>query len=242
MFMSAHQPVYLPWLGLLHKVEVADLFIIYDDVPYSRKMFYNRNKILGPNGPIMLSVPVTFSKNDQTNHRDIKIDNSTGWKKKHWKSIESAYQKAPFFTLYCDELKSIYDRDWDKLCELNFEILKLLMRAFGIETPLRHSSEYGLAGEKSDRVMDMCIKSSTDIYLFGSQGKDYADVEAFNRNGVIPLFQDYQHPKYSQRTSNGFEPYMSAIDLLFFHGPDSREILKSGNLDGADYVAEANRG
>ena len=35
--LSAHQPVYLPWLGFFHKLFVSDLFVIFDDVPFSKK-------------------------------------------------------------------------------------------------------------------------------------------------------------------------------------------------------------
>ncbi len=74
--LSAHQPDYLPWLGFFHKVSVSDLFVIFDDVPYSKKMRYNRNKILGPNGAFLLSVPVFFSLEEGIKHKDVQMDNT----------------------------------------------------------------------------------------------------------------------------------------------------------------------
>ena len=58
MILTAHQPVYLPWLGLFHKIALADQFISFDQVQYLPKDWNNRNKIKTPSGGIWLSVPV----------------------------------------------------------------------------------------------------------------------------------------------------------------------------------------
>ena len=62
LILTAHQPVYLPWLGLFHKIALADSFVWFDDVQYQKKDWNNRNKIKTQNGPIWLIVPV-LSKN-----------------------------------------------------------------------------------------------------------------------------------------------------------------------------------
>ena len=49
-------------------------------------------------------------------------------------------------------------------------------------------------------------------------------MDEFDRNGIKVIFQDYVHPEYKQNYP-GFEPYMSAVDLLFNHGPDSFRIM-----------------
>ena len=48
MILTAHQPVYLPWLGLFHKIALADLFVSFDQVQYLPKDWNNRNKIKTP--------------------------------------------------------------------------------------------------------------------------------------------------------------------------------------------------
>jgi len=82
---------------------------------------------------------------------------------------------------------------------------------------------------KSDLVLDMCLKLKADIYIFGTLGKDYADVEKFRRSGVTPVFQSYNHPVYKQ-LHGAFAPGMSILDLLFNEGPRSLDVLMSGNL------------
>ena len=54
MILTAHQPVYLPWLGLFHKIALADCFCIFDIAQYQKKDFNNRNKIKTANGSLLL--------------------------------------------------------------------------------------------------------------------------------------------------------------------------------------------
>ena len=56
--LTAHQPVYMPWLGLFHKIAISDTFVWFDDVQYQTKDWNNRNRIMTNNGPIWLTVPV----------------------------------------------------------------------------------------------------------------------------------------------------------------------------------------
>ena len=108
IILSAHQPVYLPWLGLFHKIALADIFCVFDIVQYQRKDFNNRNKIKTLAGPIWLTVPVKSSGRLNSIITDIEIIND-GWHKKHLKSIELNYKKTPYFEQYFHSLKKILD-------------------------------------------------------------------------------------------------------------------------------------
>ena len=227
--LSAHQPVYLPWLGLFHKIELADLFIIYDDVPYTRYLYYNRNQILGPNGTIHLTVPIRRGRPEGMTHAEVLIDNSTNWRQKHWRSIDQAYRKAQHYAAYSPALRSLYEREWERLIDINLAQLRLFNEWLGVTTPIRLASEYGFDGEKSDRALNMATRLKTRALLFGANGRDYADVEQFVAHGVAPLFQDYVHPRYAQYGLDDFVPFMSVVDLVFNHGPASRGILLAGN-------------
>lgn len=239
--LSAHQPVYLPWLGFFHKVSVSDLFVIFDDVPYSKKMWYNRNKILGPNGAFLLSVPVFASLEEGTKHKDVQIDNTKNWATKHWRSIHVAYRKHPFFSNYSSDLEEIYSRPWVSLAELNITLMKKIMVWLGINTPIVRASDYSFQGEKSALVLDMCIRLEASAYLFGALGRDYAKKDEFKSANVAPLFQDYKHPTYVQYKKIKFEPNMCVLDLLFCHGDASVEIMHAANPSRNDYLDEAKR-
>jgi WbqC-like protein family len=228
MILTAHQPVYLPWLGLFHKIALAEQFCIFDIAQYQRKDFNNRNKIKTHTGPIWLSVPVESKDHFSKSLAQIKIINN-GWNRKHFTSIDLAYRRAPFYREYIGELEAILvARTYELLADLNRATLEFGLRALNIKTPLSTATDFEFRGQKSDLVLDMCKQLGATSYIFGAQGRNYADVAAFTAAGIDVRFQDYQHPTYPQQHGS-FEPYMSVIDLLFNAGPESANILMSGN-------------
>ncbi|TLU81981.1 MAG: WbqC family protein [Chlorobium sp.] len=230
MILTAHQPVYLPWLGLFHKIALADCFCVFDIAQYQTKDFNNRNKIKTNTGPIWLSVPVESNNHYEKKLSDIKIVNN-GWNRKHFKSIDLAYRKAPYYTHYIGELENILAiKKYTYLADLNFATLEFGLKSLGINVPIVTASKYDFKGAKSDLVLDMCKTLNANDYIFGAQGINYADISSFHRSGIAPHFQDYKHPVYPQLHGE-FEPYMSIIDLLFNVGPESLNEVMSGNIE-----------
>ncbi|MFC1621647.1 WbqC family protein, partial [Candidatus Omnitrophota bacterium] len=218
--LTAHQPVYLPWLGLFHKIALADTFVIFDTAQYLKKDWNNRNKIKSEKGPIWLTVPVYTKSRFTQCLVDVRINNTLPWRRKHLRSIEINYKKAPYFNDYIGFFRNIYSKEWDSLADLNNEILIFLLDAFGIKVKILHGHDLGLEGSKSDLVLDMCKKLNADLYIFGALGKDYAKVEDFESNNIKLHFQDYKHPVYNQQFGD-FVSHLSAIDLLFNEGKKS---------------------
>src|SRR4051812_44672429 len=99
------QSNYIPWKGYFDLINIADEFIFYDDVQYTRLDWRNRNKIKTSEGLKWLSIPIG-------NNMDLKICEvemkSQAWKKKHKKSIEQNYSKAKHFEEYKFILENIY--------------------------------------------------------------------------------------------------------------------------------------
>ena len=228
MILTAHQPVYLPWLGLFHKIALAEKFCIFDIAQYQTKDFNNRNKIKTNSGAIWLSVPVESKGHLEKSLKDIKII-SNGWERKHFKSIDLAYRKSPFYDDYIGGLEDILvRRKYVYLADLNLATLDFSLRALDIRAEIVTASSFSFSGKKSDLVLDMCKKLGAKDYIFGAQGVNYANVNSFLVNGVNPFFQNYSHPVYPQLHGD-FLPYMSFIDLLFNAGGESKLILLSGN-------------
>lgn len=243
MILTGHQPVYLPWLGLFHKIALADTFVFMDEVQYLTQDWNNRNKIKTPHGWMYLTVPVSLKHSESLLIRDIVINNTVKeqnpkehWQYKHWKSIEHSYRKTPFFEKYADFFFHIYnERDWDKLSDLNEAILKYILNELNINVEFIKMSESNFCGHKSDLILDMCKKLGADINVFGMYGKDYVVAEDFEREGIKIYFQNYNHPVYPQRFGD-FLPYMSVIDLMFNCGDDSFDIIMSGNISKSDLL------
>ncbi|OGI09980.1 MAG: hypothetical protein A2Y40_02120 [Candidatus Margulisbacteria bacterium GWF2_35_9] len=232
MILTAHQPTYLPWLGLIHKIMLADAYVSFDDVQYVPKEWINRNKIKTQNGPIWLTVPVLdkgYLESGLT-IKDIMINNNLPWRKKHWMSIYLNYKKAPYFNQTSDFFEDLYKQDWVKICDLNEYVLKYLLKELGIDVSWHKLSEMTVSGSKNDLVLSMCKELNTDLYIFGALGKDYADVKSFNDQGMDVMFQEYIHPKYPQLHGE-FESHLSILDLLFnVDIKNVKDIILMGNI------------
>lgn len=235
MILTAHQPVYLPWLGLFHKIALADVFVSFDMIQYLPKDWNNRNRIKTANGTPWLTVPVLRKGYLDKPIWEIKINNTIDWRKKHWKTIEMAYSKAPYFKKHDERLLWFYEMGWTWLADLNYCLLRYFLNSFNIGVEIVYAHHCTFQGKGSDLVLDMCKKLGADTYIFGALGRNYADVEAFKKEGIEVVFQDYKHPVYNQLHGD-FVPYMSAIDLLFNHGPDSLDIIMKDNIAKEDLL------
>ncbi len=235
MILTAHQPAYLPWLGLFHKIAISDAFVSYDDVQYGKFSFINRNKIKSAQGGIWLNVPLQSKNHFAKKIKEMKIDNSRDWRKKHWLSIYLNYKKAPYFNKYADFFEQMYKKEWLYLTDLTEYSLNWFLNELGINMPLYKASELNFQGAKSDLIIDMCKKLKADFFIFGTLGKNYAEKEKFTKEGIKIYFQEYLHPKYNQ-LGKDFLPYMSIVDLLFNYGDRSLEVLMSGNITKQDLL------
>ena len=225
MVIGILQPGYLPWLGFFEQLYRSDVFVLYDDVQYDKNGWRNRNRIKTANGIQWLTVPVQASLSGQTLIHQVRIDQSVNWARKHLLSISQSYAKAPFYQEYLPLFEEAYSRPWDHLIDLDLHFITKLAQALGLDTrKLVLSSTLDIEGDTIGRLIKICRKFGADVFYEGAAGRDYIDTAAFAAAGVTVRFQDYHHPAYRQ-LHEGFTPYLSVIDLLFNHGPESLAIL-----------------
>lgn len=229
--VTAHQSSYLPWLGFFHKLALSDIYVYLDDVQYEKNSFTNRNKVKSPNGAeIWLTVPVLSKDHFNRTVKDLKIDNNSKWRIKHWKTLQT-YKKAPYFQEYSDFLEKAYSKDWEYLSEMNEYLLKFFLKELNINVKFIKSSELGLKQKKADLVIEICEKLDAEIFIFGALGKNYAKVDDFTTKGINVYFQDYRHPVYPQLWGD-FVYYLSIVDLLFNVGSEkANKIIMKDNID-----------
>ncbi len=216
------QPGYLPWLGFFDQMNWADVFVAYDDVQYTKNDWRNRNRIKGANGPQWLTVPVKHGSGDLI--RDVPLPDDRRWVANHLKSFQFAYAKAPHFGEHFERIKAVIETPFQRLIELDMALVEAINAAMGIETEVFYSSQLGIAGEQSERLVNICKHFGATEYLTGDAAADYLDTAAFEAAGVQVRFHNYRHPTYPQLFGE-FVPHMSAVDLLFNCGGDSRSIL-----------------
>ena len=228
MIVAIHQPNYLPYLGFFDKIKKSDIFVIYDDAQFNKHEFQHRNRIRIYDGWKFLTVPVI---KEEIPIKEIKIvneaqKNKSHWSKIHFKEIHANYAKTEYFGIYEKEIRRIYEKKYEKLIDLNMNLIKFLMNAFDIDVKIVNASEFGFKTRSSQKNLDLVRAVGGDLYLSGSMGANYLNVSLFEKEGIKVVFQDFTHPIYKQRYE-GFIPNMAAIDALFNFGemPEGDEYM-----------------
>jgi hypothetical protein len=216
MIVGVHQPNYLPYLGFFDKMRRSDIFVIYDDAQFVKGDFHNRNRIRIYHGFKWLTVPVEMAR---LPINEIKIKNEVLWKGDRWseahlRDIRDNYKDTPYYDLYESDIEVLYRPVYEKLIDLNMNLINFLKKAFNIDTKIVFSSEFGLASNATDRLIEIVEAVGGEVYLSGAGGRDYLDIVKFENRGINVEFQDFKHPVYRQRYE-GFIPDMAAVDILF---------------------------
>ncbi|PYS46243.1 MAG: hypothetical protein DMF68_19790 [Acidobacteria bacterium] len=227
--LAVLQPGYLPWLGFFDQMRRADIFVYYDDVQYDKNGWRNRNRIKSPVGePHWLTVPVRVHSLSQL-ILETEIDNRQPWARKHVGTIRQFYAKAPHLKRYMPELEELLaGRRWERLVDLDVAVIELMCAWLGLERQCAHSSELGVVGERSERLIKLCLYFGATRYLSGHAAQSYLDVASFRERGINVEWQNYRHPVYTQQHGR-FVPFLSALDLLLNCGDESAEIIATGN-------------
>jgi hypothetical protein len=237
MRVTIHQPQFLPWLGYLDKIDRADVFVVLDTVQFKKNEWQNRNRIRTAEGWQWLTVPVLHRFGQLV--QEVAINPAAAWRESHLRALEMHYARASFRDRYLPELREIYAQPWSKLSDLNLAVIRWLLQAYGIATPLRCASELTAREEPTDRLIDLCRAVGATQYLAGPGAEGYMDQPRFEASGVELEIQEFHHPAYRQ-AYEPFEPNLSAIDLLFCQGPEALSQLR-GNRAGNDRATVSSR-
>ncbi|RLG31406.1 hypothetical protein DRO03_01265 [Methanosarcinales archaeon] len=219
MIIAVHQPNYIPYLGFFDKMKQSDIFVIYDDAQFNKEDFQHRNKIRIYHGWKYLTIPVEkkcIPIKDILIRNDRMVKDMT-WQEAHLKDIQDNYKNTPYYVLYEHNLETIHTDKYDKLIDLNMEIINFLKDALNIKTKTIFAGELGFTSRSTERLIDITEALGGDTYLSGPAGRNYLNVSLFESRGIDVKFQDFKHPVYKQRYK-GFISNMSAIDALFNTG------------------------
>src|SRR6202040_536730 len=104
------QPGYLPWLGYFDLLKKADVFVHYDDVPFDKHGWRNRNRVKGRKGAMWLTVPVRHSGRAGQSILGVEIDNRQNWRRKHLSTIGQLYAHAPYVDAILPKLRDLLER------------------------------------------------------------------------------------------------------------------------------------
>jgi hypothetical protein len=222
------QPRFFPGLHYLHRMMVADVFVILDTVQFNPRHEENRTKLMTPNGPNWLSVPMCKVSREQL-IQDTRVDGSQPWQKKALGTLQGFYGKAPCFKTYAAEIISILEHPHETLTALNMASWQPALRLLGITCTFIRASELPVVGKGPRLLLEICKHLGSEVYLSGGFGREYLDAAEFSREGVEVRFHDYAYPVYPQRFGV-FVPFLSYLDMLFNVGLDKDQVAVGGKV------------
>ena len=209
------QSNYIPWKGFFHSLANVDVFVIYDDMQYTRRDWRNRNKLITSNGPKWLSIPVDIKGCYFIKIKDVTI-HSNGWKKDHLNFIQNNYRRAPGFKEHFPKIEQLFINAPSKyLTDVNEFFIRELNKLLGINVEIRRSSEFILAEEKTERLLNICIDIGVDKYYSGPAAKVYMEESVFTNKNILVEYWDYSNFKTYNQLWDGFEHGVSVLDLMF---------------------------
>jgi hypothetical protein len=223
------QPTYLPWLGYFDLLDQADQFVFLDSVQFEKRSWQQRNRIKTPTGLQWLTVPVIARGKREQRIADVEIG-AEFWRD-HLRSIEMNYRRSPFFERYYVAMRDrmISAASASNLATLTIALLRWFAEGIGIPTPTLRSSELPVQGKRTDLLAETCALLGATSYLSPLGSAEYLvkELPIMAERGIEVTFQHYEHPIYRQLFPP-FQPYASALDLLFNEGENALAIIRSG--------------
>jgi WbqC-like protein family len=113
-------------------IKCTNVFFL-PSVPFAKSLHVNRTKLMGANGPLLLTIPLVGGRDKKQLLKDVQISYTDPWRQIHWKGIKSGYSKAPWFEEYGPELENLYQQkekfllDWNLNC-MQWVIKKLKLK------------------------------------------------------------------------------------------------------------------
>jgi hypothetical protein len=209
------QSNYIPWRGYFDQIRMADHFVFYDCVQFTRRDWRNRNRIMTPDGPRWLTIPVA-SKGRYTQSVDETEISDPGWADTHLKSLRHSYGRSRLFTEHGDLIETLYGHaaGMKMLSQVNRAFTLALAEALGLGATFHDSRAFHLREGRSERLLGICKDLGATEYISGPAAQSYLDTELFTRGGINVRWMDY--PRYRPYTQLGgdFEPGVSILDTL----------------------------
>jgi hypothetical protein len=168
---------------------------------YVKRSERNRTEIMTSGGVMQLSVHLQQANRPRQAMRNIKIDYSKRWQHQHLVAMESAYRSSPYYDYYADRFTPLFEREWERLVELNMATLEAVCKTLKIKTP---------------RI--------SESYITASEG----DLDLRDKKRGSTLCAEPYIQVFDDRLP--FAPNLSIFDLLMCEGPEAINYLRRAKL------------
>lgn len=226
--IAVMQPYFFPYIGYFQLIAAVDLFIVYDNIKYTKKGWINRNRMLQNGKDVVFSLPLKGDSDclDVCERQLAPTFNRT----KLLNQIEGAYRRAPYFAEAFPLIEQIVRYEEANLFRfLHHSIIKTCEH-LGISTEIRISSGIAIDHDltNQDKVLALCEAVGASTYVNAIGGMELYSKETFLENGIELKFiqsQPFEYPQFG----GAFVPWLSIVDVMMFNPLDTIRTCISTN-------------
>ena len=228
-----------PWVGMLEQIRLADIFVHYDDVQFSKGGFTNRVQVKTPDGMRWLTVPLDGLKLGQSITKAAVLEKSA-WRDNHIGLLQRSFAGAPFRDDALDLVHSVYDKPITGLGMLARRSMLAIADYYRLcdSTRFVDVSTLRIPGSGSQRVLDVVKAVGGTHYITGHGAKNYLEHDLFEEQGIRVLYMSYRRAPYRQLHGE-FTPFVSSLDLIANCGQDGRRHICSNAVYWKDLLSES---
>ncbi len=230
MKLAIMQPYFLPYIGYYQLIAAADIFVVYDNIKYTKRGWINRNRMLLNGADVAFSLPL---KKDSDYLDVVQREISSDFDRvKLLNQFKGAYCRAPYFAQTFSLLERIVRCEHNNLFRYIHSSIVEICADLGIKTKIRISSEididHGLKGQ--GKVLAICKSLGAETYINAIGGLELYAPEEFNAHGVELRFIKSKPLEYLQ-FGNEFVPWLSIVDVMMFNSLDVVRDVASHNYE-----------
>jgi len=216
MKLAIMQPYFLPYIGYFQLIAAVDLFIVYDNIKYTKKGWINRNRMLKDGKDSTFSLPI---KNDSDYLNVCQRELSVEFKRnKLLNQFKSAYLHAPYFSQTFALMEEIVQHENQNLFEfLHHAIIKVCAH-LGITTAVMRSSDISIDHtlKNQEKVLALCEAVGAETYVNAIGGMALYSRDMFQQRGIDLKFIQSKPFEYQQFATT-FTPGLTIMDVLMFN-------------------------
>jgi hypothetical protein len=219
MTLGIMQPYFLPYIGYWQLIRAVDLFVIYDNIEYTKKGWINRNRFLQNGGVAYFTVPL--KKGSDYVHVRERFISDTFDRRKVLNQIKAAYQKAPLYNTAFPIFSTIIENKNLNLFDFIYFSVMQVCKYLQINTKIVKSSDIAIDHKlKADiKVITICKCLQGNEYINPIGGIDLYSKDLFKQNGINLNFIKPNEIRYKQY-NNEFIPWLSILDVMMFNSKD----------------------
>ena len=226
------QSNYIPWRGWFEMLAQSDIWIIYDNVQFTKRDWRNRNLIRLNESPQWLTIPVV-TKGKYTQLICETEVSEPEWFIGHKRKLQAAYRNFPHFADLSTLLDKIGEQigDFILLTEINTLITSKILEYLGVSIQIIDARNFQVSGNSSERLVRLCEQVDADVYLTGPAAQQYLETDLFSDSGINIKWMEYsQLPSdFSGKVGSG---EYSIVDLIARKGtPEIREYIPGCNVN-----------